>query len=181
MFEVQSSQVLFRGRAFALRQDRVRLPHGQVTTLDIVEHPGGVTIVPLDADGHLWLVRQYRHATGATLLEFPAGTLGADEAPAACADRELREEIGRAARRLTPLGTFYLAPGYSSERLYLFLGEDLYPAALPQDEDEVLEPVRLPVAEAYRRAWAGEIGDGKTLAALFLAWPHLRRFVDGMP
>ena len=178
-FEVQRSAVVFQGRVFEVRRDWVRLPNGHETALDIVQHDGAVTIVPLDGEGHLWFVRQYRHAAGTDLLEFPAGTLEPDEAPEVCAARELREEIGLAARRLTPLGTFFLAPGYSTEFMHLFLAEELYPAPLAQDEDEVLEPLRLPVAEAYRRAWAGEIEDGKTLAALFMAWPHLRRFLSG--
>ncbi len=173
-FEVQRSEAVFQGRVFTVRRDWVRLPNGRQTTLDIVEHAGAVTVVPLDGAGHLWFVRQYRHAAGQPLLEFPAGTLEPGESPEACAARELREEIGRAARQWTPLGAFFLAPGYSTEWMHLFLAADLYPAPLAQDEDEVLEPLRLPVAEAYRRAWAGEIQDGKTLAALFLAWPHLR-------
>ncbi|HID83638.1 MAG TPA: NUDIX hydrolase [Anaerolineales bacterium] len=176
-FEVQRSALVFQGRVFAVRRDWVRLPNGQETALDILQHGGAVTIVPLDEHGHLWFVRQYRHAARAHLLEFPAGTLEPDEAPETCAARELREEIGLAARRWTPLGTFFLAPGYSTEFMHLFLAEDLYPAPLAQDEDEVLEPLHLPVAEAYRRAWAGEIQDGKTLAALLLAWPHLRGFL----
>ncbi len=173
-FEVERSALVFQGRVFDVRRDWVRLPNGQETALDIIQHNGAVTIVPLDVNGHLWFVRQYRHAASTHLLEFPAGTLEPDEAPETCAARELREEIGLAARRWRPLGTFFLAPGYSTEFMYLFLAEDLYPAPLAQDEDEVLEPLHLPVAEVYRRAWAGEIQDSKTLAALLLAWPHLR-------
>lgn len=176
-FEVERSERVFQGRVFDVRRDWVRLPNGRTTALDIIQHHGAVTVVPLDEAGHLWFVRQYRHAAGVTLLELPAGTLAPDEAPQVCAARELQEEIGCNARHWQPLGTFYLAPGYSTEFMHLFLATGLYPSRLEADADEVLEPVRLPVAEAYRRAWAGEVQDAKTLAALLLAWPYLRRFV----
>jgi len=173
MFRVERSETVFRGRVFAVRRDRVRLHDGNTTELDIITHHGAVTLVPLDAQGRVWFVRQYRHAAGETLLELPAGTLEPGEAPEACAAREIREETGFAAAQLRLLGEFYLAPGYSTEYQYVYLATGLSPAPLPQDADEFLEPVALPVAEVRRRALAGEFRDAKTLAALMLAWEHL--------
>ncbi len=173
MFRVERSETVFQGRVFAVRRDVVRLPDGNTAELDVITHHGAVTLVPLDAEGRIWFVRQYRHAAGETLLELPAGTLEPGEAPEACAAREIREEIGFAAAQLHLLGEFYLAPGYSTEYQYVYLATGLSPAPLPQDADEFLEPVALPVAEVRRRALAGDFRDAKTLAALLLAWEHL--------
>ena len=98
-FETIHSQPMYQGRAFSVRQDRVRLPNGAETKLDIVEHIGAVTILPVDADGNIWFVRQYRHAIGIEILELPAGTLEPGETPEVCADRETREEIGMGAKK----------------------------------------------------------------------------------
>ena len=173
MFRVEHSETVFQGRVFAVRRDRVRLPDGNTTELDIITHHGAVTLVPLDADGRIWFVRQYRHAAGEALLELPAGTLEPGEAPEVCAAREIREETGFAAAHLRLLGEFYLAPGYSTEYQYVYLATGLSPDPLPQDADEFLEPVALPVAEVRRRALSGGFRDAKTLAALLLAWEHL--------
>ncbi|MGQ9833937.1 MAG: NUDIX domain-containing protein, partial [Candidatus Villigracilaceae bacterium] len=97
VFERLHSEIIYPGRAFTIRRDRVRLPDGRTTNLDIVEHIGSVVILPLDEEGRLLFVRQYRHAAGLDLLELPAGTLNGDEAPEACARREVREETGMAA------------------------------------------------------------------------------------
>ncbi len=114
-FEVIRSDAKYRCRTFAVRQDVVRLPDGRTTQWDIVEHVGAVTILPLDGEGRILFVRQYRHACGENLLELPAGTLGIGEPPEVCAAREVREETGMTARRLEKLGEFFLAPGYSTE------------------------------------------------------------------
>ena len=130
-FERVDSEMGYQGRAFNVRRDTVRLPDGQLARLDIVEHVGAVTILPLDETGRIWFVRQYRHAAGKVLLELPAGTLEAGEAPEACAAREVREEIGQAAGELQKLGEFFLAPGYSTEYMHVYLATGLHsrPAA----------------------------------------------------
>ncbi|NPA93692.1 MAG: NUDIX hydrolase [Chloroflexi bacterium] len=174
MFTVERSEKVFQGRVFDVRRDWVRLPNGRTTALDIITHHGAVTLVPLDEQGRLWFVQQYRHAAGTTLLEFPAGTLEPNEAPEACAAREIREEIGMAAENLQLLGTFYLAPGYSTEYMHVYLATGLSPAPLPPDADEILEPVALPIDEVLNLAHAGQLQDAKTLAALMLALPYLK-------
>ncbi len=174
-FDVIETETIYRGRVFALRHDRVRLPDGKTTTLDIVQHGGAVTLVPLDEQGHIWFVRQYRHAAGEMLLELPAGTLDENEKPDECAAREIREEIGVTARTLRHLGECFLAPGYSTEYMHFFLATDLRPETAQHDEDEFLEVVRITVDDAYAMALDGRIRDAKTLAGLLLAQPHLNR------
>jgi ADP-ribose pyrophosphatase len=159
----------YHGKAFDVRQDQVRLPDGQVISLDIVSHVGAVTIVPIDEQGRIWFVRQYRHAAGKELLELPAGTLEDGEAPEVCAQREVREEIGMAAQEIRKIGEFFLAPGYSTEYMVIFLARRLYPDPLPGDQDEFLSAEPLPWERAYQMAEKGEIQDAKSLTALFLA------------
>ncbi|MCU0485696.1 MAG: NUDIX hydrolase [Anaerolineales bacterium] len=167
-YPVEQTEKMYQGRAFTVRRDRVRLPDGGAAQLDIVEHVGAVTIVPVDADGQVWFVRQYRHATGQELLELPAGTLEPGEAPEVCAAREIREEIGMRAGTLRKLGEFYLAPGYSTEYMHVFLATSLTPDPLPGDQDEFLSIVPLPLTELDRRVASGEIQDGKSLAGIYL-------------
>jgi len=177
-YKIIHSEVTYHGRAFTVSQDKVQLPNGSTTYLDIVNHSGAVTIVPVDQDGNLWFVRQYRHAAGKMMLEFPAGTLEADEDPGACALRELQEEIDMGARKMQQLGSFFMLPGYSTEFMYIFLATDLYPSSLPEDDSEFLVAEKIPVADAYALARAGEIDDGKTLAALLLVQPQMDAYLE---
>jgi ADP-ribose pyrophosphatase len=173
-FELLDSETAYRGRAFSIRRDRVRLPDGRQTNLDIVEHIGSVVILPVDEAGNLLFVRQYRHAAGLDLLELPAGTLNGDEAPEMCARREVREETGMAAGNLESLGGFYLAPGYSTEYMHVFLATDLYPAPLEADDDEFLSVEKVPLTEVSKMPAQGLLPDAKSLAALFLARERLK-------
>jgi ADP-ribose pyrophosphatase len=172
-YEQIETETIFRGRVFNVRQDRVRLPDGRIMKLDIVDHPVAVVIVPVDADGNLWFIHQYRHAAGSIMLELPAGVAEAGEAPEVGAGRETQEEIGMAAGTLLKIGEFFIAPGYTTEYLYIFLATQLTPAPLPQDEDEFITVERIPIKTAYALAEQGKIIDAKTLAALLLARPHL--------
>ena len=169
--EVIDRKTIYHGRAFNVRRDEVRLQNKNTAHLDIIEHVGAVTILPLDADGRILFIRQYRHAAGKELLELPAGTLDPGELPEKCALREIREETGFAADKLVKIGEFFLAPGYSTEFMVVYLATDLHPDPLPGDEDEfiTLEPV--PIPQAYEMALKGGLQDGKSLAALLLAQP----------
>ena len=171
--QVLKSETVFRGRAFAVRLDELEYAPGRSTRIEVVEHSGAVTMVPLDDHGQLWFIRQYRHPAGQELLELPAGTLEPGEDPAAGAARELQEEIGMRAGRLDALASFWLAPGYSTERMHVYLAGALEPAPLPPDEDEVISVVKLPVAAALAAAARGEIQDATSLAALFAAGRRL--------
>ncbi len=166
-YETIHSTTVYKGKAFDVRRDQVRLPDEQVAHLDIIEHVGAVTILPLDEQGQVWFVRQYRHAARQRLLELPAGTLEKDEPPEACARREIREEIGMSAGQMQKLGEFFLAPGYSTEYMYIFLATDLQPNPLPGDADEFISVEKVPLQQALALARSGELKDAKSLAALF--------------
>jgi len=174
-FELLKSEIVYPGRAFTIRRDTLRLPDGHETRFDIVEHVGSVIIIPLDHQGNLLFVRQYRHATGLDLLELPAGTLDEGEAPEACAHREIREETGMAAGHLEHLGGFYLAPGYSTEYMHVYLATDLHSDPLQADADEFLTLENISLAKAMEIVHRAEILDAKTLAALLLAQPALEK------
>jgi ADP-ribose pyrophosphatase len=174
-FELLESEIVYPGRAFTVRRNALRLPDGRETRLDIVEHVGSVVILPVDADGNLLFVRQYRHAAGLDLLELPAGTLNEGESPEACARREVREETGMAAGNLEELGGFYLAPGYSTEYMHVYLATDLHPDPLEADADEFLTIERLPLAKTLASAAHGDIPDAKSLAAFFMAQARLEK------
>jgi ADP-ribose pyrophosphatase len=172
-FEVLESTEIYNGKVFDFYRESVRYPDGRVAGCDFIRHGGAVSILPLDEDRTIWFVRQYRHPVGGLLLELPAGTLEDGESPEVCAAREVREEIGMAAERLEEIGAFYLAPGYSTEFMHIFLATGLFEAPLEQDDNEYIQVEKYPVEQVYRMAEQGEIKDCKTLAILALAQPHL--------
>jgi ADP-ribose pyrophosphatase len=172
-FELIKSEPLFQGRAFKIRRDHMRTPDGRETRFDIVEHGGSVILIPIDQDGNLLFVRQYRHAAGKDLLELPAGTRDGDEPFEECAAREIREETGMEAGNLRKVGEFYLAPGYSTEFMEVYLATDLRPNPLKADDDEFLFLEKIPLQRALQMAEQGDMPDAKSLAALLLAKPHL--------
>lgn len=176
-FELVKSETLMKGRAFSIRRDHLKTPDGRETKYDIIEHGGSVVIIPIDENGNVLLVRQYRHATGGDLLELPAGTLDDNEDPKVCAAREIREETGMAAGKLLKLGDFYLVPGYSTEFMHVFLATELSDDPLEADADEFLSVESIPIAEAIQMAERGEMPDAKSLAALFLAKSHLKKWL----
>ncbi len=160
---------IYSGRVIDLAVERLRLPNGSVCDMEMVHHRGAAAVVPVDADGQVILVRQYRHAVGGWLLEVPAGKLDGGEAPDACAERELAEETGFAAGRLVPLDWIWTTPGFSDEKIWLFLAVDLTPARQSLEVDECLTVERLPFDEAVAQAARGEIRDGKSVCALHRA------------
>ena len=176
-FELLKSEIVYPGRAFTIRRDHIRLPDGRTTKFDIVEHHGSVVLIPIDERGNLLFVRQYRHAAGKALLELPAGTLDEGEAPEVCARREVREETGMAADQIHPIGGFFLAPGYSTEYMYVYLATNLRHDPLQADDDEFLKVEAFPLTEALKIAESGELPDSKSLAALLLARPHLKKYL----
>ena len=160
---------IFRGRIITLHREDVTLPTGGRVTLEIVHHPGASAIVAVDGAGAVALIRQYRHAAGGFIWEIPAGTLGANEPPAECARRELREETGLIAAQWTPLGSVLTTPGFCDERIHLFLARELSESTASLEDDEVLTVSRVPMAQALAMIQRGEIDDAKSIAALHRA------------
>ena len=169
------SQRIYEGRVINLRVDTVELPEGRTAQREVVEHRGAVCLVALDAQDNVLLVRQYRKPVEETLLEVPAGTLDTQEAPEACARRELREETGFTAAHLELLGTFYTTPGFTSEVMYAYLATGLTSSPLQAEEDEYIEVVCLPFRAALDMVLRGEVRDAKSIATLLLAQEKRRR------
>jgi ADP-ribose pyrophosphatase len=167
------SKLIYDGRVVHLHLDTVQLPNGKTALREVVRHNGAVAVVPIDRDGNVILVQQYRHPAGRVLLEIPAGTLYVGEDPDICVERELQEETGYKPGKIIRLGGIFLAPGYSTEYIHLYLATDLVESRLDMDEDEFIEVERLPLAEIYQRIAHGEIADSKTICAMTLARQHL--------
>lgn len=177
-FELIKSETLLQGRAFKVKRDYLKTPDGDETKLEIIEHGGSVVIVPIDNDGNLLLVRQYRHAAQQDLLELPAGTRNADEPFEECAAREIREETGMQAGKLQKVGDFYLAPGYSTEFMSAFLATELKHNPLQADFDEFLQVEKISIKKAVELFQSGKMLDAKSLAAWLLAKPYLEKYLD---
>ncbi len=173
-FETQESELIYTGKAFNVRRDQVRLPAGNTTSIEVVVHPGAVTLIPIDSQDRILFVRQYRHAVGQELLELPAGTLDEGENPENCALREVREETGMSAANLEKIGEFYLVPGYSTEYMHIYLATNLKSDPLPGDEDEFITVEAVALETVPELVAQGVLQDAKSLAALFLAEPHLK-------
>jgi ADP-ribose diphosphatase len=176
-FELIRSETLLQGRAFKVKRDYLKTPKGDETKLEIIEHGGSVVVVPIDDEGNLLLVRQYRHAAEQDLLELPAGTRDEAEPFEECAAREIREETGMEANKLQKVGGFYLAPGYSTEFMAVFLATGLSHNPLEADFDEFLHVEKIPLKKAEDLFQSGEIVDAKSLAAWMLAKPHLEQYL----
>lgn len=162
-------EIKYAGKIITVRVDKVELPDGRTASREVVEHPGAAAVLAVNKAKEAYFVRQFRKAVEKELLEIPAGKLEAGEEPHICAARELAEEVGMAAGDLRLLATFYSSPGFTAEKLYVYLATGLHPVSPSAEDDEFLEPVRLPLAEAVRMARTGEIEDAKTLIALLLA------------
>ena len=157
------SHVLYEGKIIRVRKDTALLPNGKQAPREVVEHPGGVGIVPLDSDGCVLMVRQFRYPLGKTLLEIPAGKMEPGEDPQVCAERELSEEAGASAGKLTYLGYAYVSPGFCDEAIHLYLAEDLTFGQTHPDEDEFLLPERIPLDQLVSMALDGTLIDGKSV------------------
>ena len=167
---IVSSRSIHDGRIVKLALEEVRLPNGHTIILEIIKHPGAAAVVPLDADGNVILVRQYRHATGSWLLEVPAGKLDhPGESPEDCALREVEEETGYRAGRLSSLGWIWTTPGFTDEKIHLFMASGLTQGAHHREADEFIELKPVSISVALAMIERGEIQDAKTALALLYA------------
>lgn len=168
-----SSRRVYSGRILALDVDQVRFPDGTIEELEMIRHPGASAIVPLfdveKNDPEVLLIRQYRYATDGYVYEIPAGRLEPGETPEECASRELKEETGYSAGRLRQLTTIYTTPGFTDERIHIFVGDALTQGEASREPDEFLELHSVPLSKAVAMVRSGKIVDGKTVIGLLLA------------
>lgn len=168
MVTVLESKRTFEGHILSVRVDRIRHGDEPVVYRETVEHAPAVCVLPLDRDGNVYLVRQYRHPVGRDVLEAPAGLMEEGETPEQSAGRELREETG-ATGKLTYLGEYLPSPGYCQELIHLFLADVEAFGATDPDEDEFLQTVKMPYSEFIGQCRNGALTDGKTLAVALRA------------
>ena len=161
-----SSEAIFDGVLLHVKRDTVKLPNGKEATREWIKHPGASSVIPLLPDGRIILVRQYRYPIDAVTLEVPAGKLDApDEDPLVCAERELSEETGYTAEHITKLTTIV---GFSNEKIHLYAAEGLTPGKQHTDEDEFINVVKVPLAEAVAMATDGRIVDAKSVISILM-------------
>jgi len=170
-----SRETVFRGKIVSVRGDVAEIHGGKQVSREVVEHPGGVCIVPVDSDGSFWCVRQFRYPFMKELLEFPAGKLEPGEDPLTCAIRELEEETGLSAGRVVYLGPMYPSPGYLNEILHIYLATELTYGKAKPDEHEFLSVERIPGARLLTMVMQNEIPDAKTAVGFFKAKQFLER------
>jgi ADP-ribose pyrophosphatase len=168
-FKRLSTERVYAGRLLKIDRDRVELPNGGTTDLEMVRHPGAAAVVPFVSDNEILLVRQFRYAAKGFIYEVPAGTLQQGEAPEACAAREIQEEVGHKAGRFEHLASIYTTPGFTDEVIHLYIGRDLTPVPQNLDHDEVLTVERVRFKEAIDMIRDGRLVDAKSICALLLA------------
>ena len=165
-----SSETIYDGKILHVERWQVTCPNGRTAAREIVVHKGAAAVVPVYPDGTTLLVRQHRVAVDRVTLEIPAGKVdsaGAD--PHDCAVRELAEDTGLRAGRMTLLTSLLTTPGFCTEKIAIYLAQDLSQGQTHPDEDEFLSLVRMPLEEAVAMIMRGEIRDGKTICGLLMA------------
>lgn len=173
-YKILNKETMYQSHIFTVSRVKVALPDQRVRSYDLIDIQNAVTILPLDENGNVYFVQQFRTGAGKSLLELPAGKIEKGEEALVTAEREIREETGMAAKNMKPLGKFFVSPGYSTEYMYTFLATSLYEAPLDPDVDEFLNLVKIPLSEVMHMLHTGEIEDAKTLATIMLASPYLK-------
>lgn len=165
--ETLSKEYIYKGKIINLRKDEARLPDGNCALSEVVEHPGGVCVAALTENNEVLFVRQFRYPYSEVVLEIPAGKRNSvTEDPLSCGKRELREETGATAETFRFLGELYPSPGYCGEIIYMYAAKGLSFGKTDMDDDEFLEPERIPLDKAIEMIMSGEIKDAKTQAAV---------------
>jgi ADP-ribose pyrophosphatase len=173
--QLLKQRLFYQGRKFDFEVSRLRLPNKTEGEWECIRHPGGALAVPVTPEGKFVLVKQYRFTAKGRLLEFPAGTVEAHEAPEETIRREIEEETGYRASSWQKLGEFFVAPGYSDEIIYAYLAQDLELLEHPpeQDADEDLHTVLMSAEEVEKAIHLGDLADAKSISSFFLARPYL--------
>lgn len=174
-----SSRRVYSGRVISLDVDTVRFPNGTLGELEMVRHPGASAVVPflgdfVGGDPKVLLIRQYRYASDGYLYEIPAGRLEEGESPEQCAVRELKEETGYSAERVEALTTFFTTPGFTDERIHLFMASGLTAGDAALESDEILDLHPTPLSDALEMVTSGQIVDGKSMLGILLSATRIR-------
>ena len=163
-----ASEVVFNGHAVKLRVDTIQMPDGRQTKREIIEHSPCIAVVAIDEKDNILLDNQYREAVGQALLEIVAGGIDGDEEVETAVKREMQEETGYLPRKLVRLGGYYLAPGYSTEFMHLYMATDLVPSRLTAEDTEGIKVVKIKLPEIRKMLAEGKISDGKSIAGLYM-------------
>lgn len=166
-YEVKSSEIVYKGKIFNLERDIITLPNGRETVRETIRHGGAAAMIPVDKDGKIIFVRQYRHSARKEVLEIPAGTIEKGENPYDCAIREIQEETSYKAGKMTFLLKMYSAIGFCSEVIYIYLAENLEKGNFNMDDDEFITNERYTIEESIELIHNGVICDSKTITAIF--------------
>ena len=166
-YVIKNAYPVKRGNVLDFWEAEIGLPDGNVAHWDLLKHPGGAAVLPIDEDGRVILVRQYRLGADRELLEIPAGKADPGEDPLETVKREMEEEIGYVSEDIEKLMDFYPAPAYSEEKTVIFLARSLKKTVSRPDEDEFLHIERYEIDSVYEMIKSGEIVDGKTIAAVY--------------
>tara|TARA_Y100000294_G_scaffold29761_1_gene25160 strand:+ start:113 stop:652 length:540 start_codon:yes stop_codon:yes gene_type:complete len=164
-----STKQVYRGSFLDVRKDEVELPNGKTSTREWIKHPGAACIIPILPDGKIALIKQYRYPVQEEMIELPAGKLDPGEEPKDCAKRELEEEIGYSVGKLTFVCNIHPAIGFASEKMWIYLAEDLTKTTENTDPDEFLELIPTQLNEAVNMVWNGKITDVKTIIGILWA------------
>lgn len=169
-YKILNSEIIFRGKVFNTKVDQIEYNSGNKAVREVAEHPGGAVVVPVTDDGKIVMVTQHRFPMNKVLLELPAGKLSKNEDPKICAIRELEEETGYKSDNVIELGSIYTTPGYSTEKLWIYLAKDLKAGNHNREEGEFgMEVFEFSFDEVEEKIYNGEIVDGKTICGIYLA------------
>jgi ADP-ribose pyrophosphatase len=164
-----STEQIYKGTLLDVRRDEITLPNGKTSAREYIKHPGAACIIPVLPEGNIALIKQYRYPVQSEMIELPAGKLDPGEKPEACAKRELEEEIGYSAGKLTFVCNIHPAIGFASEKMWIYLAEDLVKTVENTDHDEFLVLMPTHLDDAIKMVWDGKITDVKTIIGLLWA------------
>ena len=170
-----SSDVKFEGHIITVRVDTVAMPDGRTATREVVDHSGGVCVVPITENGEVVMVRQFRKAVESAVLEIPAGKLNSGENHRDCGIRELEEETGYKSNNIVYLGHIFPSPGFANETIHIYLATELYDGKLNLDPDEYLDVEKIPLEKVVEMIMNNEINDSKTVVGILKAREYLLR------
>ena len=164
-----STEQIYKGTLLDVRRDEITLPNGKTSAREYIKHPGAACIIPVLPDGNIALIKQYRYPVQSEMIELPAGKLDPGEKPEVCAKRELEEEIGYSAGKLTFVCNIHPAIGFASEKMWIYLAEDLIKTVENTDHDEFLVLMPTHLDDAIKMVWNDKITDVKTIIGLLWA------------